>query len=413
MVVRGAAPGAVPAGRPSSMKNGSHRSSPRSSMPAPRHRHLGPVRSRPAARLDREPQPGRLLDPVVATHTENHRSRSAESSSRVRPRTGPSDLLVDHAEQLHVVLAERRDHVRRPPPRVPPAGAKRSPCSSQRRAAEASRSRTARTSGRSAPRSLRARPLQVGHERHRRPASAAGRSSRAPSRPRRSCSGSRRGCARAAAPRSTPTSSSVPPSMSISRCRVFLMQTPMITSRPPSCAIRAGLLVHDPLLEPQDLAPIATASRATSGVCSARRKTSTTSTLHVVGDVGERRVGPLPQHLGLVRVHRDDAVPVLLQVRGHLVRQGRSGFEEEPTTAITSRRRAGSGARALLAFTSASTAPPSQDLEERMQHQPGRAPDRVPRADRPSRARPSRPLGGAPSAPRASRAGRAGPARSP
>src|SRR6476646_1188130 len=70
------------------------------------------------------------------------------------------------------------------------------------------------------------------------------------------------------------------PSQSLaSNCsRTWRMHTPMITSRPPSVAMAAASSLTMSSCSHSTFAPIATASRATSGVCSARRNTSTTST---------------------------------------------------------------------------------------------------------------------------------------
>ncbi len=61
------------------------------------------------------------------------------------------------------------------------------------------------------------------------------------------------------------------------------MQTPMMTSRPASVAIRYASSFTMPACSHRTRAPIATASRATSGVSSARRNTSTTSTATSAG----------------------------------------------------------------------------------------------------------------------------------
>src|SRR5712691_7154600 len=69
----------------------------------------------------------------------------------------------------------------------------------------------------------------------------------------------------------------IPPSRSSRSC-TFLMQMPMMTSRPAFDAIRRASSFTMPSCNHRTLASIATASRATSGVASARRNTSTMST---------------------------------------------------------------------------------------------------------------------------------------
>src|SRR5262249_51218957 len=150
------------------------------------------------------------------------------------------------------------------------------------------------------------------------PAFAAASPRRAPIRPRRTCSGSRPGCARAAEPRSTPTSSSG-----------LLSHQPLahVADADAHDDVEATLhrdprriVVHDPFLEPQH--PGAGLDR---GSRHGRRLFGATEHVddvdpEVGGDVGQRRVRALAEDLHLVRVDRDDPVSVLLEVPRHLVR---------------------------------------------------------------------------------------------
>ncbi len=92
------------------------------------------------------------------------------------------------------------------------------------------------------------------------------------------------------------------------------MQTPMITSSPPSAAIRAASSLTMPFLEPEDASP--DRDRLPGHL---RRVLRTPEHVHnvdveIAWDVEEGVVGLLPQDLRLVRVHRHDPIPVLLQV---------------------------------------------------------------------------------------------------
>ena len=138
-----------------------------------------------------------------------------------------------------------------------------------------------------------------------------------------------RDCARAAARRSTPTRSCVPLPFRCSRWSVRRMQTPMMTSSPASLAMRYASSFTMPSCSQSTFAPIATASRAMSGVSSARRKTSTTSIGRSSGNSPQRRIRGLAEHLGLSWVHRHDAVAAFLQVGGHAER-GPIGLRRQP-----------------------------------------------------------------------------------
>jgi glucose/arabinose dehydrogenase len=156
--------------------------------------------------------------------------------------------------------------------------------------------------------------------------SAAGGSSRAPSRPPRSGSGSRPGCARATAPRSTPTSSfgsslSIPgSSVDVHQPLAHLLDADTHDHLEP--ALRGdprGFLAHDPLLEPEHLRADRHGVPGHLG-----RVLRPPEHVHDVdgglaGDVEERGVGLLTEHLLLVRIDRHDPIAVVLQVRGHLV----------------------------------------------------------------------------------------------